>query len=175
MLKKFAPIFITILFLFSAVVSSFLFTGCSSGSDVEFEVEPVDKKEGENLYPLKKEILDDAKAAVEIWIKNPQKIEEAFTGTALQEYKAARELDKKEGVKKVRVHKDQKFIVVDLKEGKRPQVDYEFLDMSYFVDAKTGKPKTKPYNKKRTVTIFLVKEEGRYKIDSFVGSSEAIR
>lgn len=87
----------------------------------------------------------------------------------------ARTLDKKEGVKRVRVHENQKFVVLDIGKGVRPQVEYSFLDMSYFVDARTGKPKTKPYNKERKITIFLVREGNRWKIDNMVGAPEALR
>jgi len=164
--------FLTVALLLLLVLS--VITGCSSGSAVEFEVENVEKT-GKNLYPLKQQVLNDVKENIDIWINHPEKIEQAFTGTALSDFKAARQLDKKEGVKRVRVHKNQEFKVVDLHDGKRPEVEYKFLDMSYFVDAKTGKLKTKPYNTERRLTIFLVLEGNRWKIDNMVGSSEAIR
>lgn len=149
-------------------------SGCSSGSAVEFEVEKVERK-GKNLYPIKQEVLKDAKENIDIWINRPEKIKDAFTGTALNDYSVARTLDKKEGVKRVRVHENQKFVVLDIGKGVRPQVEYSFLDMSYFVDARTGKPKTKPYNKERKITIFLVREGNRWKIDNMVGAPEALR
>lgn len=151
-----------------------LLQGCSSGSSVEFEVENVEK-EGKNLYPIKQEVLRDVKENINIWINHPEKIKEAFTGTALTDFQAARALDKKEGVKRIRVHKNQKFTVMDLHDGVRPEVEYKFLDLSYFVYAKTGKPKTKPYNKERTITIFLVREGNKWKIDNMIGSPEALR
>ncbi|MCX7831728.1 MAG: ARC6/PARC6 family protein [Actinobacteria bacterium] len=163
---------ITIAVLF--IILSLVLSGCSSGSAVEFEVEKVEK-EGKNLYPLKREVLEDVKENVNIWIKHPERIKEAFTGTALSDFNLARALDKKEGVKRVRVHEDQKFTVMDLHNGERPEVEYKFFDKSYFVDAKTGKPKTRPYNKERTLTIFLVREGNKWKIDNIVGLPEAIR
>lgn len=170
--KKYAVIFTAFVLVAAA---AFALSGCSSGSAVEFEVENQPVKKGENLKPLRDEILQDVKYAVNIWIKKPEKIEEVFTGSALNDFKAARALDKKEGVKVIRVHTDQQFVIADPNDGKRPQINYTFFDKSYFVDAKTGKPKTKPYNKKRTITIFMVKEGGRYKIESMVGTKEAIR
>jgi predicted nucleotidyltransferase len=173
--KKLSRITLLVLLVAVVVVGSFLIGGCSSGSDIEFEVENAKTEQGKNLKPLRDEIMADVKHAVDIWINHPEKIEEVFTGSALNDFKAARALDKKEGVKRVRVHKNQEFSIADPNDGKRPQLNYKFLDMSYFVDAKTGKPKTKPYNIKRTITIFLVKEGGRYKIESMVGSPDAIR
>ena len=166
--RKIFAVLLLLLLIFS------LFAGCSSGSAVEFEVENVEKT-GKNLYPLKQQVLNDVKENIDIWINNPEKIEQAFTGAALSDFKAARQLDRKEGVKRVRVHKKQEFKVIDLHDGKRPEVEYKFLDLSYFVDAKTGKPKTKPYNKERRLTIFLVLEGNRWKINSMVGSTDAIR
>lgn len=157
-----------------AFLLSTLLFGCGSQSSVEFEVENVEK-EGKNLYPIKQEVLRDVKENVDIWINHPEKIKDAFTGVALSDFQAARALDKKEKVKRVRVHKNQKFTVTDLHNGERPEVEYKFLDMSYFVDLKTGKPKTKPYNKQRTLTIFLTREGNKWKIDNIVGSPEAIR
>lgn len=173
--KKLTRISSLLLLAVFVVISSLLLTGCSSGSDIEFEVENSKTEQGKNLKPLRDEIMADVKHAVDIWINHPEKIKEAFTGNALNDFNLARALDKKEGVKRVRVHKNQEFSIVDPDDGKRPQVNYSFLDMSYFVDAKTGKPKTKPYNVKRTITIFLVKDGGRYKIESMVGSPDALR
>lgn len=164
----------TVSFLILLIFLSLLLCGCSSGSAVEFEVEKVEKQ-GKNLYPIRKEVLEDVKENVNIWINHPERIKEAFTGMALSDFNAARSLDKKEGVKKIRIHENQRFTVVDLHGGNRPQVEYKFFDKSYFVDAKTGKPKTKPYNVERTVTIFLVREGNKWKIDNIVGLPEAIR
>jgi len=154
---------------------AFLAAGCASGPGVEWQVENVKQKEGANLLPLRNEILKDAKENIAIWITSPDRIEEAFTGTALNEFRAARDLDKKEGVRVVRVHKNQRFTVFDVNDGIRPQVEYRFLDMTYYVDARTGKPKTKPFNKERTISLFLVRADGKFKIDNMIGSREAIR
>jgi hypothetical protein len=154
---------------------AFLAAGCASGPGVEWQVENVKKKEGANLLPLRNEILKDVKADVAIWIKSPDRIEEAFTGTALNEFRAARDLDRKEGVRVVRVHKNQRFTVLDENDGVRPHVEYRFLDMTYYVDARTGKPKTKPFNKERNLSLFLVRADGKFKIDNMVGNEEAIR
>lgn len=47
-------------------------SGCSSGSAVEFEVEKVERK-GKNLYPIKQEVLKDAKENIDIWINRPER------------------------------------------------------------------------------------------------------
>jgi len=149
--------------------------GCSSGPGVEWKVEETTTRTGENLLPLRNEILRDVKQDIQIWLSNPSAIEEAFTGNALRDWKAARALDRKESVKVIRVHKNQKFTVMDTADGIRPVVEYKFLDMTYYVDAKTGKPKTKPFNKQRTLSIYLVRQNGKFKIDDMIGSEEAIR
>lgn len=161
--------------LAALIAGALLVAGCGGGPGVEWSVEEATTKTGENLTPLNNEILRDARKAVDIWIKHPDRIEEAFTGSALQEFRAARTLDKKDGIRVVRVHKNQRFQVLDINEGVRPYVEYRFLDMSYYVDAKTGKAKTKPFKQERTLAIYMVRNDGVYKIDSMIGAQEAIR
>lgn len=172
--KGFSLITPSIILILSIAGMFGLFTSGCSREPVEVEVEEV-AKTGENLEPLRNKILKDVKYNIQLWIKGDEKkLREAFTENMMNMWREARNLDKKEGVKRVRVHENQKFEPSGL-DTKRPQLTYTFLDKSYFVDARTGKPKTKPYNKERTIIMFLVKEGGRYKIDNMVGEPDALR
>lgn len=150
-------------------------SGCARKPAVEFEVEQTVEDRGKNMTPLVRQIQKDAEEAIRIWIEEPERIEEAFTENMMNMWKEARRLDEEEGVRRVRVHENQEIKVTYADDGIRPQITYRFLDKSYFVDAKTGKPKTKPYNKERIITIYMVKEGDRYKIDGMIGSEEALR
>ncbi len=165
----------TILSVLSLTSILFLtLSGCRQEA-IEVEVEKVAGKKGENLRHIKDEVLKDVKYDIQVWIEgDPKKIETVFTENMVNMWKEARSMDAKEEVKRVRVHENQKFEVSDLTKS-RPSVFYSFVDKSYFVDVRTGKPKTKPSNKEHTIAIFLIKEDGRYKIDNMVGDSNAIR
>lgn len=158
-----------------ALFALFAAGGCASNAPVEWTVEETTAKAGANLTSLRNEILKDVKRDIEIWIRSPERIEEAFTGTALNEFRAARALDRREGVRVVRVHRNQNFKVIDENDGVRPYVEYRFLDMSYYVDAKTGKRKAGPFEKQRTISIYLVRNDGVFKIDNMVGNEQALR
>lgn len=157
-----------------SLILFFTLSGCKQEA-VEVEVEKVAGKKGENLLHIKDEVLKDVKYDIQVWIEgDPEKIETVFTENMMNIWKEARSMDEKEKVKRVRVHENQKFEVSDLTKS-RPSVFYRFIDKSYFVDARTGKPKTKPSNKEHTIALFLTKEDGRYKIDNMVGDSNALR
>lgn len=153
----------------------FLMAGCVKKPAVEFQVEQENVDKGKNLTPLVNKIKQDAEEAIRIWIEEPDRIEEAFTENMMNMWREARRLDEEEGVKRVRVHENQEIKVTYADEGIRPQITYRFFDKSYFVDAKTGKPVTKPYNKERIITIYMVKEGDKYKIDGMIGSEDALR
>lgn len=165
---------VMLLIMVIAVTFSFL-PGCGDKPAVEVKVEDINENQGKNVQPLRNKIISDAKKAINIWINEPENVDKVFTDKMMEEWEAARELDKEEGVKRVRVHEDKEFRIVQLNDGKRPQVNYSFFDKSYFVYAETGKQKTEPYNKERTISLFLVKNNGNYKIDSMIGDTEAIR
>ncbi|MBS3956100.1 MAG: hypothetical protein KGZ40_00995 [Clostridiales bacterium] len=150
-------------------------TGCRPPAVEVVNVEASEEQGGRNLAPLREQVLADAKLAVEAWLSgDEEQLGAVFTQNMIHEWARARGLDENEGVERVRVHSQQEFTVSDLKED-RPRVSYKFLDDSYFVDADTGDSVSEPYGLERELVIVLVLDGESYKIDTIIGSADALR
>ncbi len=162
------------IFVLGAMIGAIV-GGCSQNR-VTVEVEEAEKQTGKNIASLRNEILEDARDAIGVWIAGEEaEVSSVFTENMMELWGQARALDREEGVRKVRVHEDQRFTIGDINDGVRPSVTYAFRDKSYFVDASSDAQVRTAEDAERTIIMFLVRDGERYKIDNMVGKENAIR
>ncbi len=162
--------------LATAVGALLLVSGCRQAPSVEVvRVEAPETTTGRNVTPIKDELLDTIERGIEAWTAgDAEALAEVFSDRMMTEWHEARELDREEGVERVRVHSDATYIPTSL-DQLEPRLRYEFLDESYFVDEVTGEPVTEPYNVEREVVFTLIREDGTLKINQMIGNPEALR
>jgi len=159
--------------------------GCSSGDSnvVEVQVETAQKgaESKDGLDPLtrgkvRRQILNDTKENIAIWLKGDiDNLEKAFTKDLFKAYKPQIDKLHAKGQDKIRIHENQDFEVVELKQmhGKLyGTVKYNFTDKSYFISKKTKKTVKGPANTESEIEIKVEEQDGHWKIWSMIGSSE---
>ncbi len=152
-------------------------SGCRQSPPVEItRVEVTETQTGRNITPIKDELLETVERAVEAWTEgDAERLSEVFSDRLMAEWEEARELDRQEGVERVRVHSDVKYIPTSV-DQLEPRLRYEFLDESYFVDASTGEPVAQPYNIEREIVFTLIRgEDEALRIEQMIGNPEALR
>lgn len=166
------------------MVAGIITAGCSA-DNVDVKVRPADPVESvkgaDGLDPLtrgkvRRQILNDMQENVNIWLKADTKsYDKAFTGPMLNTYEAKLERLRKEGKDKVRVHENVSIEVVQLENPEMGTVKYSFVDKSYFVYANTKKvaAPAKTGDDKSELEIKVIREDGRWKIGSMIGSDQA--
>lgn len=110
---------------------------------------------------LLKQVEEDLKIIMDS--NEESKLGEALTGAALRLTLEQISKDKEAGRQKVRRYDSIKLKFANYTKGVAG-LTLTFLDKSYYISLKTGKPLTKPSNKPTKILVAVKKEDKRWKI-----------
>ncbi|MHB8841632.1 MAG: hypothetical protein ACYC56_07570 [Candidatus Aquicultor sp.] len=125
---------------------------------------------------LKEKITNDLQDDIKLMqAKNPHDYTKGLTGRALRQFQTAYEKDFGGGKIRVRVYKTTDIKVIGMQFGV-PEAIYKFTDNSYYIDAKTRQPVSKPLNVKREWALGLAKDAGdHWKVSLIMGAAKNSR